>query len=112
MIKIIIVSIFCFLQSCGDPCSRDVVQSIASEDGAIKITALIKNCGATTPFVVEVYAHPAGEKFDKGVLAFRGEGEKIKIGWKGNGSIDIITDAKTVILMKEIWGIDFSLNGK
>jgi hypothetical protein len=108
----ITILLFFILQSCGDSCSRDVCQTALSQNGVLNATSLVVNCGATTNYVLEAYVGPVGKNYNEGVLIFRGEGDKITVDWKNDKELNIITDAKPNLLMKQYFDVHFLLNGE
>lgn len=70
----------------------------------------VKNCGAAAPFALHVYLGPVGDKdFEMGNV-YRGEhSNKGSIRWENNNRLIITSEAETILLMKNYFGVEFSV---
>ncbi len=84
--------------------------AVPSPDGTYTATAFVRNCGATVPLSVHVYLGVEDSEVQEVGNVFRGtHTDQIKVQWTAPRTLEITTDAKVFLLMKEYAGISFVL---
>lgn len=98
---------------CRERCDEQIVQTVTSPNGFLKADAIVRNCGATTPYVFEVRIVSTAEAGAEKTILYRGSNSSSgKINWDGDKKLIIETDSETVILMKTYFGVDIEMTKK
>ena len=96
------------LSGCLFDCKNVTIQSAPSPNGLMVATVFSRDCGATTSVSVQVYLGAAGEKVPQTGNVFRGTGSpNATVKWHGNDVLEISSDAKPFLLMKQYGSVGF-----
>jgi hypothetical protein len=86
-------------------CSEDVQPAVVSPDGASKAILSIRDCGATTSFVTQIYVLPATDAdWDEGDLALVSDHGDVKLRWLSAQRLEVDLGTSRVFRQAESVG--------